>query len=207
MTLFERHLTDEDPVRAAGEAPPETGRRGVLRIIWNRRMIVLVSTLVLTVGSFAYVELATPLYVGGARLLVQQQLPKVLAPTDSPMPGDMRNGLYTECEVIRSWQVLNDALQSQGVAALPTFKNDTKEALSYMMRHLTVTPGKQDDLITVAFETPYPDDVPKVVTAVVDAYTTFQTAHRRDIARDVRDILERERTRGTINRRAAWRRS
>jgi capsular exopolysaccharide synthesis family protein len=120
-------------------------------------------------------------------------MPKILT-QDEATGQDNRARLYTECEIIRSTQVLNDALQSPGIADLATFKSEPKKSLEYMMKHVTATVGKQDDLITVTFESEFPDDVPHVVNAIENAYMAFQAHNRQDTARLVLTILEHEKS-------------
>ena len=193
--LNQQLVAENQPQMLAMAGQAETGRRSVLQIVWSRRLVVLLTILVLTAGSFAYVELATPIYLSGARIQVQQAMPsKLVAPDEATGQADTRSRLYTECEIIRSTQVLNAALQAQGNADLATFRSDPKRSLEYLIKHVTVTVGKQDDLITVAFESEYPDDVPRIVNAIVSAYTDFQSQHRRDTAREVLTILNREKT-------------
>jgi capsular exopolysaccharide synthesis family protein len=192
MTRFNQQVAAENLPQML---PAESGRRSVLQVVWSRRMIVLLTILVLTVGSFAYVELATPVYLSGARIQVQQAMPsKLVAPDEATGQTDTRTRLYTECEIIRSTQVLNAALQAQGNADLATFRSDPKKSLDYLIKHVTVTVGKQDDLITVAFESEFPDDIPRIVNAIVTSYTEFQSLHRRETAREVLAILNREKT-------------
>jgi len=188
MTRFNQSVDMQNqPQMFPASAPVESGRRSMAQIIWSRRLIVLVTTLVLTAGAFAYVELATPTYMSGARLEVRQAMPKILT-QDEATGQDNRARLYTECEIIRSTQVLNDALQSPGIADLATFKSEPKKSLEYMMKHVTATVGKQDDLITVTFESEFPDDVPHVVNAIENAYMAFQAHNRQDTARLVLTI-------------------
>jgi capsular exopolysaccharide synthesis family protein len=195
MTFLDKYPATEGlPQTTAMGGPAGGHRRGVLQVIWSRRLIVLISTLVLTVASFVYVELAPPTYLSGARIQVEgaRALPKALMPDENGQ-ADSRNR-YTDCEIIRSTQVLNDALNSLKTAIPPiqTFAGDPKNSLNYMVKHVTATVGKQDDLITITFESEYPDDIPRVVDAIANAYIDFQTTHRRDIAREVLTILQRE---------------
>ena len=193
MMRFNQQPVGENPsAMPAMAAQAETGRRGMLQIIWSRRLVVLITTLVLTAGSFAYVQLATPVYMSGARLQVQQAIPKPLAQEEANGQTDSRTRLFTECEIIRSTVVLNDALAAQGIADLPTFKRDSRKSLEYLMKHVATSVGKLDDLVTVTFESEFPDDVPLVVNAIVTAYTEFQTRNRRDTANVVLAILANE---------------
>jgi capsular exopolysaccharide synthesis family protein len=195
MTRFNQPVDAETPSQIFPvSAPADPGRRSVMQIVWSRRLIVLITMLVLTAGSFAYVQLATPIYMSGARMQVQQEVPKALAPDEVTGQTDSRTRLYTECEIIRSTQVLNDALQSPGIADLATFKSEPKKSLEYLIKHVTATVGKQDDLVTVTFESEFSEDVPRIVAAIVNAYMSFQSHNRQDTARAVLTILDREKS-------------
>ncbi|MCS7032519.1 MAG: Wzz/FepE/Etk N-terminal domain-containing protein [Phycisphaerae bacterium] len=120
-------LETETPARAAGPIgvelnPVEEIRKNPLRSLWRRRWIVFACALIgLAIGSVVY-YLSDPVYEGRARILVSQSGPKLL---QQDFPGTLATGsmwLQTQCDVIRSPEILRRVKDAPGVLDLPMFK-------------------------------------------------------------------------------------
>lgn len=168
----------------------ETPRRGIVQILWARRLIILITTLLTVVGAAIYVTRATRIYYSGARILVQQNNPRIIS-NDETRESNSKNNLNTECELIRSTPILAAALESPGIRALRTF-SEVAGPLPHMSRSLKVATGMNHDLITVGFESKYPDDIPNIVNAIIDSYISFQSTRRRNTTAEVLKILQKE---------------
>lgn len=162
---------------------------GLLHVLWQRRLIVLVSVLLAVAGGVGYLYYATPIYSSSSRIYVHSSGPKIMS-ADEAGAGRSTN-LNTECQVIMSGPILAAALNSPGIKDLPTFSGDSS-AFASLAAGLAVTAGKSDDLITVSFESPYSADVPQVVNAVVDAYLAYQSSRKKSTAAEVLKVLQKE---------------
>ncbi len=161
-----------------------------LQVLWRRKLIILVMLLVGAGGGYAFIRTSTPIYRSSARLYVQANNPKIMANEDT---GAAKSNLNTECTVIGSGPILSAVLEDPVIKSLRTFGGPS--AVTALSEGLSVSVGKNDDIITVSFETPYKEDAPLVVKAVVDAYINYQSSRKKDSAGEVRTILENEKFR------------
>lgn len=172
-------------------APLQAPKKNLLRVIWRRKLIVLLALLAGAGGGYAYLQLATPIYRSGARIYVQQSGPKIISSDSGGDAAKSGNFLNTEIQLIGSGPIMAAALETPGVKSLKTFSGE-RGAMEVLSKGLTVSIGKNDDLITVAFESPYAEDIPTVVNALVDSYITYQSTRKKSTAAEVLKILQRE---------------
>lgn len=174
-----------------GGGPPQGPQRSLLSILWNRRWTVFAFTLVGIIGGFAYILTATPIYTAGSRIYVERSGPRILNETrDNVSASRPESFLYTQAELIRSAPILAAAAEAVGADKMQTFGDGSPVAV--LATSLDVQVGKKDDLITVTFDTPFPEEGAKIVNGVVDAFLSYQSQHTRSTASDVLKILRKE---------------
>jgi succinoglycan biosynthesis transport protein ExoP len=178
-------------ITVGGSMGRDASHLSMLQTIWRRRLIVLVTLLLAAIGSYVYIQTATPIYESSSRLYVQPSNPKIMGPED---PGTVKANLNTECSLIRSGPILAEAIESPGIKTLRTF-SDKPSPVGELARGLTVTAGKDDDTINIAFETPYAEDAQQIVNAVVSSYIGSQSTRRKNTASEVLKILQKEKVR------------
>ncbi len=163
---------------------------GLVHILWRRRLIVLICLLLSVAGAYAYLRLATPVYISSSRIYVQQSGPRIMSPEEG---GDRASANYlnNECQVMRSGPILGAAMDAPGIKDLRTFAG-AESPISLLAKGLSIAPGKSDDLITVSFESYYPEDTAAVTNAVVDAYVAHQSTRKRNTAAEILAILQKE---------------
>ena len=163
---------------------------GLVHILWRRRLIVLICLLLSVAGAYAYLRLARPAYISSSRIYVQQSGPRIMSSEEG---GDRASANYlnNECQVMRSGPILGAAMDAPGIKDLRTFAG-AESPISLLAKGLSIAPGKSDDLITVSFESYYPEDTAAVTNAVVDAYVAHQSTRKRNTAAEVLTILQKE---------------
>lgn len=163
---------------------------GLTEILWRRRLILLSCLLLSVAGAFVYLRLARPVYISSSRVYVQQSGPKIMS-SDDRSDRVSANYLNTECQIMQSAPILGEAMGAPGVKDLPTFAG-AQSPISVLAKGLIVAAGKSDDLITVSFESHYPEDAATVTNAVVDAYVAHQSKRNRNTAAEILGILQKE---------------
>ncbi len=184
-----RRQTDEEALPApAVEA--EVHRPGLLRVIWERRWLVLGVTAACLAAGLTYLVRATPIYTSTARLYVEQRGPKIITETEGVMTQS-KNYLFTQSELVKSTPIVTDALEKPDIRPMKTFA-DIDNRTAFVKKNLEVDVGKKDDIISVSFDSPYPKEAAQIVNAVVGAYIDYQDSQRRSTAAEVLKILQKE---------------
>ncbi len=170
---------------------------GLLHILWRRRLIILGCLLLSVGGAYAYImagqygylQMARPMFRSSSRIYIRQSGPRIMSSDEGGRASG--NYLNTECQIMRSGPIRRAALDSPGIKDMRTFAG-TESALSVLVGGLSVVPGKSDDLVTVTFESYYPEDTAAVTNAVVDAYVANQSSRKKNTAAEVLGILQKE---------------
>ncbi|MCX5636907.1 MAG: polysaccharide biosynthesis tyrosine autokinase [Planctomycetota bacterium] len=63
---------------------------------------------------------------------------------------------------------------------------------AYLKKNLNIEVGKKDDIITVVFDSPYPQEAAGIVNAVVDSYIKYHSLRKQTTVSKVVDILQKE---------------
>ena len=129
---------------------------------------------------------------------MQRVEPVLIGPQRPADDGDNANDnfLATQCELIRATPILSAVVGMPDADDMHTF-DGVKNRMSYLKRNLDAEVGKKDDIITVSFESQYPQEANKIVDAAVDAYQKYCTSKRRETANEVMTILEKEKDKNT----------
>ena len=175
------------PVQAPA---PEISRPGLALILWQRRWTVALATLLLLAAGLTYLLKATPIYTSMSRLYVEQQGPKVFSEAQGVMT-ESKNYLYTQGELLTSTPILASVLEDPDISKMKTFE-DVDNLLIYLKKELDVTVGKKNDIISVAFDSPYPQEAAHLVNRLVEAYITYHARQKRSTALEVLKILRKD---------------
>src|SRR5882672_1256867 len=155
------------PTSARVDAQPRP--QGLLAVL-ARRWVVVVVTLVLSLAVAAvYILTARKQYTSAANLYIQPS-----AGSASP------NFLNTQREVIASKVIAAMVINDPEISSLNTFES-TDNPVTWLLHELRVEVSKSTDIIHVELETPYRDEAPVIVNAVVNAYIRFQTGQSHAI--------------------------
>ncbi|MBN1126170.1 MAG: polysaccharide biosynthesis tyrosine autokinase [Sedimentisphaerales bacterium] len=184
------------PERLTGNAPLEpmtSFTEGLFAIVWRRRWTVLVTTVVILVAGFFYLQRATPLYESTSRVYVEQIGPQVFEKDNTGVITRWSNYLYTQAELLASTSILSNALKRMDASSLRTFQ-DASNPIAALRQGLDINVGKNDEIINVSFKTPYPEESAHIVNKVVDAYIAFNEERNRDTSGEIVQILREEKT-------------
>jgi len=201
----DRNLLDEphgrDPLSLAAEMP---GRAfPFLQMIWRRRWTVLVVVLLSLAAAIAYVLTATPIYTSTSRVDVEQTGPQIFG--DESVMAHSDTYLNTQAEMLTSTPILTNAIAASNARAMKSFSGVSENLVMYLKRKLTVEVGRKDEIISVSFDSPYPQEASDLVNAVVDAYVTHQSGQKHSTAAQIMDALQREKTKRDLDLAAQMR--
>jgi succinoglycan biosynthesis transport protein ExoP len=174
-------------IPSAAQIMPES----LIKIIWNNRLVVLVTTLTALIAVLIYLIKATPIYTSTSRIYIEQSGPKIINETEEGIMTQSNNYLYTQAELLKSMPILNTAADTPGIKQMQTFAKVSSPVAS-MKSALDVRVGTKDDIISVSFKSPYPAEAAQVVNTVVDSYIKYHTSRKQSNSAEVLEILHSE---------------
>ncbi len=181
--------TDIEQLGWQGALPAQVN---LLTILWRRQntvAIVLVSCLII---ALIYLLKATPIYSSTSRICVEQNAPKVLT-ADADMIASQKSDsfLYTQAQIVSCMPVLTAAMDTPGVSEASVFAGvDNK--MAYLRKQLAVDVGKKDDIISVTFNSPNPQEAALVVNSVVENYVDYESKQNKSTAGEILKVLTAE---------------
>lgn len=135
------------------------------QVLWHKKKVVgLCLVICLAVGA-TYVYLATPVYTSTARIYVESNQAK--AGDRSPLVA--RNYVQTQCEMIRTTPVLQEAIRLSGNRANGTLAGQA-DPVGWLKQTVKIEAGKKDDIISLSLESPYPAQANVLVDAIAEAF-------------------------------------
>jgi capsular exopolysaccharide synthesis family protein len=163
---------------------------GLFDMVLHHRRIIIGTLILSAAGAFIYLLAATPIYTSEAKIYAEQTGPKMISEYEGFMTGS-KNYLYTQKELIVSTPIVAQAAGRPEMSDMKMFERiDNKTA--YIRKGLKVSVGKKDDIITVAFDSPYPKEAAGVVNAVLDSYVEYHSTHKKSTVLEVLKILQKE---------------
>lgn len=157
-------------------AMPEMGapRANPLLMIWRHKGIVLIVTVLCLLGAMAKYMFSTQIFRSEAKLFVT-----INAPKGSDSNGAFaQSNLRAQCELIKSPSMLVDVLAAVKDRNLKTL-SDASNYWRTLSENLSATAGKELGIITVSYDSPYPNEAQTILKSVIDAYTSFSTKEKR----------------------------
>ncbi|MCH8192541.1 MAG: polysaccharide biosynthesis tyrosine autokinase, partial [Planctomycetes bacterium] len=136
---------------------------------------------------------ATPLFTSTSRLYVEKSGPKIMSEMEQGIFTGSQNYLYTQVELMKATPILAGALKKCDAGRMRTFA-DVTNRIGALKTSLQATVGRKDDILSLSFTGPYPDEAAHIVNSVVDAYITFHGTQKRTTAVEVLKILQQEKT-------------
>jgi len=161
-----------------------------LQIALRHRQTILLTTVLFLVAAFFYILKATPIYTSTSKLYVEQSGPKIIGDYEGVM-ARTSNYLYTQAELLKSAPIVGEVADDPQVRRFRTF-NGVDNLTAYLKNNLVISVGRKDDMITVAFDSPYPHEAAGVVNTVVDSYIKYHSLRKQTTVSKVVDILQKE---------------
>src|SRR5438552_9346949 len=93
-------------------------RRNIFQAILMRRWIVMVAIVLALIGGFVKYQIATPMYMGVASLVVEQSRPNIIANDPAGVMTGTSNYLFTQVELIRSRKILAEVAKMPEIIEL-----------------------------------------------------------------------------------------
>lgn len=166
---------------------------GLLQVALRHRWIILCIIILFLVFAVFYLVKATPIYTSASRVYVEQTGPRIISEYEGVMTRS-NNYLYTQGELIKSTPIIAEVADNDRIKQLKTFAN-VDNLVAYLKQSLNVSIGKKDDIITVSFDSPYPEEAAQTVNEVVDSYVKYHSTRKRSTASEVLRILQKEKIR------------
>jgi capsular exopolysaccharide synthesis family protein len=101
------------------------------------------------------------------------------------------NAVSTLRKWLESVPLLSSALGKSGAEQTKTLSR-IDNPVAYLKDKLEVSVGKNDSIINVSFDSPYPAENADLVNAVVDSYKAYHAASKRNTAAEIVKILQKE---------------
>lgn len=188
------HLDETHPLAesqpATIEVPGAIPQRNLFAVVWRRRWMVLGLALLAVVVGFVYVQKATPIFVSSSRIYVEQNGPRLLNDMGSAA-RQADSYIYAQAEVIQSTPIVSRALDTVNASRMKSFAG-MDNPLLVMKDQMKVEVGKKDDLITVSFESPYPEEAAQVVNGVVQSYLDTLGVNSKSSSAQMLEILQKD---------------
>jgi capsular exopolysaccharide synthesis family protein len=164
---------------ATREQPPSppAGKKtamDLLAMIWRRRRIVAAVTGGCLLIALIWALVSPKIYRSEARLFVQGG--GVKSGAEANKPGASGSSLHSQAELIKSTTVMAMVLASPELDEMKTFADSRYNTLK---ENLNAVVGKDNDIITVSFESPYPREARKVLDVVIASYSSFHTKEKK----------------------------
>jgi len=186
-------------IREAGDSPvplnlaanPDQNKGELLEIFWRGRWIIIAAVIVAIGVAILYLQSTTPLYSSSSQIYVEQGGPQIK--NDAAVSQGPQDAYYlaTQCEVIKSSAILNIAVDQLRDRHVKSFEA-SDSPVGALKGGLSVDLGKLNDIITVSFESPSPDDSAQAANAIVDAYKQYNDAQRKYTATELLKILDKD---------------
>jgi capsular exopolysaccharide synthesis family protein len=178
----------QQPGLPAHRMMPEAPRNNLLKLALRWWWVTPCCVVAALVMAKIYIIKTPRVYQSNSRIYVQQNRPRILE--DNPFAVQQSaTYLSNESELIQSTPVL-----SLVVDQLPPNVKRMAQPVNYVKGGLSVGISKNDDIMTVTFESTDPVEAADIANAVVKGYVAYQANQLQAMVTDVQGILEKEKT-------------
>ena len=190
MNMHGENLVEQKGFKPKTIANGDIGQESLLETLLRQRWTVLTVLGIVLAGVIVYLIKATPIYTSSSSLYVEQTGPKLINEHEGVMTRS-KNYLNTQGEVIRSTPILAKAVEKAQIRQFRTFEQ-VDNPVTYLKKNLQVKIGTKDDIITVSFSSPYPEETAQLVNEVVSSYIDYHASQNRSTVTEVLRILQKE---------------
>ncbi len=152
----------------AAAMPSEAPEPSLILPILRQWWLVLICMALFCGAAWAYIKRARPLYTSYTKIFIEP------TPADASAPLGFTQGenyLPAQVDIIKSAKILNRVAEMDGMRAMRTFAPAHGNPVLFLRENLDVKLDRKTDLITIALESPYPEESQKIVEAVYTAYS------------------------------------
>ncbi|MEI8197167.1 MAG: Wzz/FepE/Etk N-terminal domain-containing protein, partial [Phycisphaerae bacterium] len=164
----------------------------IVEVLWRRKLVIFLIVLACAIYSYVSISRMTPIYASTTRVYVSQNTPTILPGMVGLTNNDNGNGfLYVQAELLKSTQVLKDALDIGETRKLRTFAG-AGNPLACLRSLVMVEISKDDDSLKITCESPYADEAAILVNTVVQAYMNDVVKNKQSTAHNALVSLQKE---------------
>ncbi len=164
--------------------------RRIIKIIWRWRWCFVFSLTISIIAAFIYLKTTPPVYRNVSRLYVERSGPKIISREEGVLTQS-KNYFYTQAELLLSTPVLSKVADDPAISSLDIFKGKV-DKVSFLKKGLRSGVGKTNDVISLGFDSHYPEQGAQVVNAIVNAYVSYHADRKRSTSQEVLEILKNE---------------
>lgn len=159
---------------------PDVGspRSNPLLMIWRRKGVLAAVVAACVLAAMVKYMVSTQVYRSEAKLFVNTSNMKSDGGASSSGGSGSQNNLHTQCELIKSATMLADVLAKEEVRNSKTLSGEQQQ-FSYMRNNLAATVLKDNDIITVSFDSPYKYEAQAILESVIKSYTEYHTKEKK----------------------------
>jgi succinoglycan biosynthesis transport protein ExoP len=172
--------------------------RSLLTVLWQRKALVILGTLVGLVGGFLVFWQRTPVFQSTAQILVIKKRSDPL-PSMGPDPrlGYVEDYMGTHLVLLRSPLIIERAVKKRELTSMKMFEN-SGDAVAQLLGGLAVARDTKDssgpnNIIHLSFRGPVAEECGKVLTAVIESYQEFLDITFRNVSDQTLDLITKAR--------------
>ncbi len=183
---------DNSPIRSEAAASPIPSN--MLRLLWQRKWLVLLGVVAGLVGGAMIYARTPPVYRSGSQILVIKKRTEML-----PIGGTDVTQMYlddyisTHILIIKSPEIIEQAVKKLPLAEMRTFQNEPNPG-TLIFSGLTASrdsSGNNRTIIDLSFQGPYPDEIPAILNAVIDSYKDFLGGAYNKASKETESLIKR----------------
>jgi capsular exopolysaccharide synthesis family protein len=162
-------------------------------VLWRRRWSVVLSVAAWMLAAGVYLGRATPIYQSTARVLLEQNGPRVSSDSQNSQ-AQSESYLQTEADAMQSSVVLNRALNAVQFRSMQTFRSIVGDPVDWLRRSglMKVDVSRKSDVISVSMDSPYPSEAAAFANAVVAAYVAELAQQKKSVGKEMVRVLGEE---------------
>ncbi len=186
-------MQNDSPADTSRTEPTGAISESLFEILWRGRWLVAAGVVLMLVIGFVYLLHATPLFESTSRIYVEQSGPRIIENMQGFMTQST-NYLYTQAELLSSTPIIARVAEQPEIRRMATFAN-VDNPVAFIRRNLDVSVGRQDDIISVSLESPYPSEAAQIVNAIIDSYMSYHGERQRGTSLEILKVLQTQKER------------
>jgi capsular exopolysaccharide synthesis family protein len=190
MNAYREKSVEQESFEQKNTVNGDVQHESLLETLLRQRWTVLVTAGFFLTCAIIYLIKAVPIYTSSSSIYVEQTGPKLISEYEGVMTRS-KNYLNTQGEVIKSTPILAKVVEKPEIQQLKTF-DEVDNLVTFLKMNLQVNIGRKDDIITVSFDSPYPEEAAQLVNEVVSEYINYHASQKRSTVSEVLRILQKE---------------
>ncbi len=185
-------MNESDPF----ESQQPESRLSLFHLIGRHFLLLILGTVLGCAGGALYYARATPVYESSTQILVVNKSRNPLPMTDTTGSGGETDYsvdyLSTQLTLIGSPVIIGAAVRQAKLMELPSFAgggDPTGAIISSLKLSQVVTGGKPTSVVNLSFRGSHAEDLPVVLTAVIESYQRFLKDRYQNVADETAKLI------------------